>query len=97
MKILIEKLQLFILMMLVSHGIGCICFPMIIEDLEVAVRVSFLVAFAAALIAVIVDYVKFMLRKDSSFRSDVLDDGFVEVKIKEIIKEPKKELTNEEL
>jgi len=96
MKILIEKIQLFLLIFLIGHGIGCIGFPIIIEDLEAAIRVSFLVASAATLIAVIVDYVKFMLRKDSSLRADILDDGFVKHS-KEIIKEKQKELTNEKL
>jgi len=48
--------------------------PYIIEDLEFASSISVLISLSAALIVLSVDYIKFMLRKDSPFREDVLDD-----------------------
>lgn len=100
MKIVIDKISFFLIIFFMTHGIGSTLFPLIIDDLEAALHLSKLTAGAAALIALAVDYIKFMLRDDSPLREDILDNDFVDVipkETKENLKEATKELTNEEL
>jgi hypothetical protein len=80
--------ETFLIVFFFCHGAASIALMALIGDMMTAYYTSMALSAVAGLVAIGVDYIKYMKRKDSPFREDVIDDEMIEVN-KEIKKKEK--------
>lgn len=84
-----KAFETFLIVFFFCHGAASIALIALIGDMMTAYYTSMIISAVAGLVAIGIDYINYLKRKDSSFREDLIDDEWVE--INEQIKKEEKE------
>jgi len=76
MKAIINKIETFFILFFFYFGVGCSMAYFLFEPLA-AIQIGALLSVTVTSIALLIDYVKYIFRKDSAFREDDFDQDDV--------------------
>ena len=71
--------ETFLIVFFFCNGFGSILLIALIGDMATAYYTSLVLSAVSGLIAIGVDYINYMRRKDSPFREDIIDDEWIEI------------------